>query len=357
MGKSFIPYSPKPPAQSDWSVEAPVFVPQARSRSRLGINNSRNVSKKKRVSPRPDGYIYEDEHASVTSKWNVTTAKVVDEKKSKAGEHSSDQRTLLIKGLPENSALLNAVKVVRRGQPLNVYIRYHKRLDLISLVDASAAAASLVYSKGTAISVLSKRVSAHYPWSCQKVSMLNTICIQVKLLYDVCQFHGSIHVLHRISRRGATRSPVIRYVKHDMTSQSISDELEHIDNLKVVNINITAGEAFISLNSVHNAIIDRQCPHSRFTYKYCSIDHYPDECDQPLPAVPTKAAGKSNGGPKVKAGGNRGSNRFQPLADDGSDEEDADDVIVDDQTQQQQQQHRIDRGLPALRVADWGRRA
>jgi hypothetical protein len=154
----------------------------------------------------------------VTSKWNVTTAKVVDEKKSKAVEHSSDQRTLLMEGLPDKATLLDVVKVVRGGQLLNIYIRYHKRLAHTSFVDASAAAAFLVYSKGTAISVLSKLVSAHYPCSCQKVSMLNTVCIQVKLLYDVRQLHGSVHVLYRISRRGATRSSVIRYVKHDVTS-------------------------------------------------------------------------------------------------------------------------------------------
>jgi hypothetical protein len=291
----------------------------------------------------------------VTSKWNVTTAKVVDEKKSKAVEHSSDQRTLLMRGLPEKATLLDVVKVVRGGQLLNIYTRYHKQLAHISSVDASAAAAFLVCSKGTAISVLGKRVSAHYPCSYQKVSTLNTVGIQVKILYDDRQFHVSVHALNKISREGATRHLAIRYVKDDVTSQSISDELEHTHNLKVVNINITAGEAFISLNSVHNAIIARQCLHSRFTYKFCSIDHYPDERDQPLPAVPIKAARKSNGGPKVKVGGNRGSNRFQPLADDGSDEGDADDDIVDDQTQQQH--HRTDRGLAALRVADWGRRA
>jgi hypothetical protein len=181
------------------------------------------------------------------------------------------------------------------------------------------------------------------------------VCMQVKLSYDDRQFHSSVHVLNKISRKGATRNLVIRYVKDDVTSQSISDDLEHIHNLEVVNINITAGEAFISLKSVHNAIVTRQCLHSRFTYKYCSIDHYPDECDQLLPDFPMKASRNSNGGPKVKAGGNRGSNRFQPLAEDGSDEKDADEDIVDDQPQQQQ--HDTDRGLAALHVADWRQRA
>jgi hypothetical protein len=121
--------------------------------------------KNERVSPRPDAYSYEDERASATSQWKVTTAKFVDKKKSKAVEHSSGQRNSIMKGLPENPTLFDVVKVVRGGQLLNVYIRHKERLAHVSFVDASVAASFLVYSKGAAVSVLGKRVvlTSHAP--------------------------------------------------------------------------------------------------------------------------------------------------------------------------------------------------
>ena len=127
-----------------------------------------------------------------------------------------------------------------------------------------------------------------------------------------------------------------------MTKQSITDDLEHIHNLQVVDINVIHGEAYISLNSVHNAITARACMQSRLKYKACSIEFYPDECDQPLPDLQKKAAGKFDP-PKAKAA-RLGVNRFEMLADDEYDDED-DNEVMDDQVQEHQG---VSRGFAAL---------
>jgi hypothetical protein len=57
--------------------------------------------------------------------------------------------------------------------------------------------------------------------------------------------------------------------------------------LVVVDIYFKNGDAYISTNSVHNALFARTCMMSRTVYKGTRIEYYPDECAQPLPR-PTK---------------------------------------------------------------------
>ena len=120
-----------------------------------------------------------------------------------------------------------------------------------------------------------------------------------------------------IFRFGATRNLVIRHTKADMTSQSIRDDLKHIHSLRVVEINVVRGEPYVSLNSVHIALVARSCMQSRLKYKTCRIDFYPDECDQPLPQVLRKPIRKLN--PPTMKTRTLGTNRFQMLANDEPD--------------------------------------
>jgi len=90
------------------------------------------------------------------------------------------------------------------------------------------------------------------------------------------------HVRHKVYN-GASRNLVICGPKMDMTEEAIRDDLEHIHNLVVIDVSFPHGDAYISTNSVHNAIIARTCMMSRFRYKGCRVEYYPDQCDGPLP--------------------------------------------------------------------------
>ena len=71
----------------------------------------------------------------------------------------------------------------------------------------------------------------------------------------------------------------------NLTEARIREDLEHIHNLVVISVAFDKGNAFISTNSVHNALFARSCMMSRLTYKGMRIDYYPDECAGPLPKI------------------------------------------------------------------------
>ena len=72
------------------------------------------------------------------------------------------------------------------------------------------------------------------------------------------------------------------------TSDQIRDHLDHIHNLVVVDITFKHGDAYISTNSIHNALFAKTCMMSRTLYKGHRIDWYPDECAAPLPRPSAK---------------------------------------------------------------------
>ena len=153
------------------------------------------------------------------------------------------------------------------------------------------------------------------------------------------------HIGNRISQFGATRNLVIRHIQPDMTSQSIRDDLDHIHNLEVVEINIIYDEAYVSLNSVQFAFTARSCMQSRLKYKNCKIEFYPDECDQPLPQIPYKPTKKLDP-PKEKAS-HVGLNRFHILAGDEFEDDDESEIM----DEPRQQDHGLAHDFAALRVA------
>jgi hypothetical protein len=80
----------------------------------------------------------------------------------------------------------------------------------------------------------------------------------------------------------------VRNIAGKVTADQIRDHLDHIHNLIVVDIYFKDGDAYISTNSVHNALFARTCMMSRTVYKGTRIEYYPDQCAAPLPR-PTKA--------------------------------------------------------------------
>lgn len=98
----------------------------------------------------------------------------------------------------------------------------------------------------------------------------------------------------------------------------IRDDLEHIHNLVVIRVSFddNNNNAYISTNSVHNAMFARTCMMSRAVYKGSKIEWDTDECSAPLerrrqPNVISKETTKKEA-PLM--------NRFQLLNMDGDEE-------------------------------------
>ncbi|KAL6152017.1 hypothetical protein ACJQWK_04703 [Exserohilum turcicum] len=168
------------------------------------------------------------------------------------------QRTVLITNLPERTTHKDLASIVRGGRLLDIFLR-NDRTATVSFVEG--AAEFLAYTKRNDIYLHMKRLE--FRWSDR-------------------QFHVPSHVSNKIAN-GATRNLVVRNVAGKVTADQIRDHLDHIHNLVVVDIYFKNGDAYISTNSVHNALFARTCMMSRTVYKGARIEYYPDECAEPLP--------------------------------------------------------------------------
>ncbi|KAG9192637.1 hypothetical protein G6011_11371 [Alternaria panax] len=174
-----------------------------------------------------------------------------------------DQRTVLITNLSERTTHKDLASIVRGGRVLDIFLR-NDRSATISFVEG--AAEFLAYAKRNDIYLHTKRLE--FRWSDR-------------------QFHVPPHVSNKIAG-GATRNLAVRGIAGKVTTDQIRDQLDHIHNLIVVDIYFRNGDAYISTNSIHNALFARTCMMSRSVYKGTRIEYYPDECAGPLPQ-PKKA--------------------------------------------------------------------
>lgn len=107
--------------------------------------------------------------------------------------------------------------------------------------------------------------------------------VQVEVRWAERQYTLNSHVNNKIAN-GATRNILIRFAERNgLTETRIREDMEHICNFVIVDITFRDGHAYMSSNSVHNALFARTCMMSRRSYKGCKIEFYPDECDVPLP--------------------------------------------------------------------------
>ena len=96
------------------------------------------------------------------------------------------------------------------------------------------------------------------------------------------------HVSNKIAN-GATRNIVVRgAASKQITTDDIRDHLDHIHNLIVVDVKLKNGDAYVSTNSIHNALFARTCMMSRTAYKGLRIDWYADECALALPKATSR---------------------------------------------------------------------
>ncbi len=68
-----------------------------------------------------------------------------------------------------------------------------------------------------------------------------------------------------------------------LTEEKIRADMEHIHNLVIIAVVWRGADAYISTNSVNNAMFARTCMTSRALYKGMKIEWYPDECAQLIP--------------------------------------------------------------------------
>lgn len=128
---------------------------------------------------------------------------------------------------------------------------------------------------------------------------------------------------------GASRNLVIRNITPNITEALIREHLDHIHNLVVIDIKFSQGNAFISTNSVHNAMYARSCMMSRTAYKRMKIEYSPDECIRPFQKVenyqePKKTVERP---PKLVGKPTKSlSNRFELLNVETSEESDESDI-------------------------------
>jgi len=146
--------------------------------------------------------------------------------------------------------------------------------------------------------------------------------VKIEVRWAERQFKLNDHIRNKIFN-GATRNIVLHNAsRNGLTDSQIRDDMEHIHNLDIVDIVFRNGDAYVSTNSVHNALFARTCMLSRTSYKGCKIEFYHDECDVPLPARTCLPRAATREPAKVKA---PLSNRFGCLnidgGDDASDEE------------------------------------
>jgi hypothetical protein len=108
--------------------------------------------------------------------------------------------------------------------------------------------------------------------------------VQLEFRWADRQFRVPSHVSNKILN-GATRNLVVRGAADKLTTARIKDHLDHIHNLIVVDIVFRNGDAYVSINSIHNALFARTCMMSRTAYKGLRIEYFADECAGPLPCV------------------------------------------------------------------------
>lgn len=143
------------------------------------------------------------------------------------------------------------------------------------------------------------------------IACSSLICIlQLSFEWSERQFYMPGHVASKI-RVGATRNLVIRSVKPDITEQRLREDLDHIHNLIIISVSFINGDAYLSLNSIHNALFARTCMMSRAMYRGMRIEWYPDECALPLPKAQNTP--RKDNAPTPKSRTTPMVNRFQML--------------------------------------------
>ncbi|KAL4875774.1 hypothetical protein BJY04DRAFT_223765 [Aspergillus karnatakaensis] len=240
----------------------------------------------------------EDDEGGLTDSRSDERDDYGDSSRSTSTSPQAELRTVLIRGLPDKTTHRDLIEAVRGGAILHTYLWTRDHTASISFVEESAAQDFLDHAKTHGFYIAEKRV---------------------EVLWNDRQFYLPPFVRSKINT-GASRNLIIHHVNPNITEGLIRRDLDHIHNLIVISVKFKHGNAYISTNSVHNALFARSCMMSRFTYKGMKINFYPDDCAEPLVSV-------SSGPKKEPQASKRPAplpNRFHLLSMDGSDDDETD---------------------------------
>jgi hypothetical protein len=169
------------------------------------------------------------------------------------------KRTILLANLPEGVTHSDIVAIVRGGMLLDIYLRTHDRTASVSFLEEAAAQEFFRHVKRHDLYIRGKRVRIPAVDSENKLFANSR---QVEIRWNDRQFILPGHVANKIAI-GATRNLVIQNLSPKHTEEMIRDDLEHIHNLVVIKVGFSGQNAYISTNSVHNAMFARTCMMSR----------------------------------------------------------------------------------------------
>ncbi|RYP03861.1 hypothetical protein DL764_004840 [Monosporascus ibericus] len=170
------------------------------------------------------------------------------------------RRTIALTGLPDQTTHKDVTNVVRGGMLLDIFLRAAEHVARVSFLREEDAVRFHGYARKKDIYIKNKRVFVRW---------------------DDRHFHLAGHVAGKIAM-GATRNLIIRRCAPKHTADSIREDLDHIHNLIVIDVDFLGGSCYIKTNSVHNAMFARTCMMSRAKYKGSKIEWDVDECDQPI---------------------------------------------------------------------------
>ncbi|GAD93771.1 hypothetical protein AOR_1_1002054 [Paecilomyces variotii No. 5] len=205
----------------------------------------------------------------------------------------SEYRTLVLHELPDRCSHREVAEVIRGGALLEIYLRPRERSASVSFVTATDARNFLDYAQKYKIYILGKRV---------------------EVSWNDRQFQVHPYLAAAIGK-GASRNILICGVNPNITEALIREQLDHIHNLVVLSVRFYQRNAYISTNSIHNAMYARSCLMSRAIYKGMKICYFQDECARPIHEHLQRTTEQT-----VRRSENieRSANRYQVLTVDGS---------------------------------------
>lgn len=319
--------SPPKPHPQTWSAQAVPFVPKPREHVMSTLpprTQPERYHDKNWQLPSPDSTSPEDlEELNYTGICALKTipgnqqcgyGQDYEQDEGDLYDINREDRSVVLKGISPFTTMADVLAVIRGGAVLNIFLRPQQRTAHIAFVDPNSAEKFIIHSKRTDTYIKGKRVSV-VPI---RINMPLTFP-QIEVFWDDRQFFLPGYLARRIYNNSATRNLVIRFAKADMTEESIREDLDHIYRLEVVSCHFQFGHAWISLNSVQQAVTARSCMGSRFKYKGCRIEFYPDSCAEPLPPYIKRHPQAPPATDRSKKQMYHSNNRFATLTiDDGS---------------------------------------
>ncbi|KAB2580078.1 uncharacterized protein LTHEOB_5376 [Lasiodiplodia theobromae] len=172
----------------------------------------------------------------------------------------NDKRTIEITGFSPATSLKEVVAHVKGGMIVEAY-RCNDRVVRLSFLHGVDAEAFYTYAKRNDMYINNKRVAVN--WSGRQWTI--SPFIESKIM------HGATRVLRL--------HEACRY----LTEQNIRLDMDHIDNLIILDIKAQGNDLVVYTNSVQLCGFARSCMMSRKPYKSLKIGFERDDCDEPLP--------------------------------------------------------------------------